>query len=153
MSRTASQDELLRVCVQDLHAARRTAADRLPGVTRHAGTELAEKLGRLGADFADEAERFEASGLSLDGPDNIWMAGVMDDAERDTRSIEPGPLLDIALIGALRKGIMADAVSLETALELAQVLGQQELAASLQEMRERAGSSDAAMAALLRDIV
>lgn len=152
MSKTASKEELLQACVQDLHAARQVAAERLPGVIGHAGPELARRLENLAETYDEEIRRFEGTGVSLDGPENLWMAGVMDDAERDTRSIARGVLLDTALIGAVRKGVAADSVSLETLVAVAQALGRDEIAALAQRMRERSGDHDARLRALLQEI-
>jgi ferritin-like metal-binding protein YciE len=152
MSKTASKEELLQACVQDLHAAREVAVERLPGVTGHAGPELSKRLEDLAETYGKEARQFEGTGVSLDGPENLWMAGVMDDAERDTRSIVRGVLLDTALIGAVRKGVAADSVSLETLVAVAQALGRDEIAALAQRMRERSGDHDARLRALLQEI-
>ena len=142
MADTESKDDLLQACIQDLHAARRVAAERLPGIAAAAGGELAPVLRTIRDDFAAEAEQLEATDHDLDGPENLWMAGIMDDAERDTRSIEAGVLLDIAIVGAVRKAIAADAVSLETALALANSLAKPEIAERVQAMRERRRAAD-----------
>ena len=59
-----------------------------------------------------------------------------------SRSIEAGVLLDIAIVGAVRKAIAADAVSLETALALANSLAKPEIAERVQAMRERRRAAD-----------
>ena len=152
MSQTATREDLLQACVQDLHAARQVAAGRLPGIIGHAGPQLAKRLRDLLETYGNETGEFEETDVSLDGPENIWMAGVMDDAERDTRSIVRGALLDTALIGAVRKGVAADSVSLETAFAVANSLGRTDIAALAQRMRERSGDHDARLAALLQEI-
>jgi len=152
MSQTATKEDLLQACVQDLHAARQVAVERLPGIIGHSGPELARLLEDLVETYADQARQFEETDVSLEGPENIWMAGVMDDGERDTRSIAPGALLDTALIGAVRKGVAADSVSLETLVAVAQALRRDEIAALAQRMRERSGDHDARLAALLQEI-
>lgn len=152
MSKTDSKEGLLQSCVQDLHAARQVAIERLPCVEGESGDELAGQLKELRQALSDEAERLAATDISLEGPENLWMAGVMEDAERDTRSVERGPLLDVALIGAVRKGVAADAVSIETAVAVAQALDRQDLADLLQAMRERAERSDNGLRTLLRKI-
>ena len=151
MSKTDSKKGLLQSCIQDLHAARQVAIERLTCIAGEAGDELAGQLRDLRQAFRDEAERMEATDISLEGPENLWMAGIMEDAERDTRSVERGPLLDIALIGAVRKGVAADAVSIETAVAVARSLDRGDLAEQLQVMRERAKASDEALRALLQE--
>jgi hypothetical protein len=91
-------------------------------------------------------------GFDLAGDPNLWMAGIIDDAERDTRSIEPGALLDTALIGAVRKAVAADAVSLETALALANAQAMRTVAEQLEAMRDRAGATDRALCGLLLEV-
>ena len=44
------------------------------------------------------------------------MAGIADDARRDTKSVEKGPLLDAAIVGAIRKAKAAQIVSYDTAI-------------------------------------
>ena len=149
MADTESKDDLLQACIQDLHAARRVAAERLPGIAAAAGGELAPVLRTIRDDFAAEAEQLEATDHDLDGPENLWMAGIIDDAERDTRSIVRGPLLDTALIGAIRKGLAADVVSLETGVAVAQSLGKDGDSELLQEMHERSGQNDGRLEQLL----
>jgi hypothetical protein len=153
MSKTSSEQELLEVCIQDLHAARKLAADRLPCVAGEAGAALAPVIEALVAQLESEAARFESMGFDLDGDPNLWMAGIMDDAERDTRSIEPGPLLDTAIIGAVRKAVAADAVSLETALALADAQAMPMVAEQVEAMRARSDATDRALRGLLLEIV
>ena len=152
MSKTASKEDLLQACVQDLHAARQAAAGRLPCIVGEAGPELAKLIERLAETYAAEIRQFEETDISLEGPENIWMAGVMDDAERDTRSIVRGPLLDTALIGAVRKGVAADSVSLETAIAVARSLEREDIARLAERMREHSGDHDARLRALLQQI-
>jgi ferritin-like metal-binding protein YciE len=152
MSQTATREDLLQACVQDLHAARQVAVERLPGIIGHAGPPLAKRLQDLLERYGNETGELEETDVSLDGPENIWMAGVMDDGERDTRSIVSGPLLDTALIGAVRKGVAADSVSLETTVAVANSAGRDDIAALAQRMRERSGDHDARLAALLQEI-
>jgi len=152
MATTASKEDLLQACIQDLHAARRVAAGRLPAVAAAAGPELAPILRSVQQDFAAQAERLEATGHDLDGPENLWMAGIMDDAERDTKTVARGPLLDTALIGAVRKGLAADGVSLETGVAVARSLGKDREGELLEEMRELSGQSDGRLRQLLQQI-
>jgi len=63
--------------------------------------------------------------------------------------VEPGPLLDAALIGAVRKLEGAEVVSYETAIGVAQALGMQDAAGLL--VRTRA--EEAAMDAILQELL
>lgn len=152
MSGTKTKTELLQACIQDLHAARQVAVERMPCVIGEAGQDLAALLDALRTTYAEQAQQFEGTDISLEGPKNLWMAGVMDDAERDTRSIVPGVLLDTALIGALRKGVAADSVSLETAIAVARSLEREEIARLTERMREHSGDHDGRLRALLQEI-
>ncbi len=50
------------------------------------------------------------------------MAGILDAADRDARATQAGRLLNIALVGAVRKAMAAQIVSSETAIALARNL-------------------------------
>ena len=149
---SASKPELLQTCIQDLHAARRCAADRLPSVAEAAGSELRPAIEAILRSYEADCGRIEAGEHDLGGPDNLWMAGIIDDAQRDTRSVEPGPLLDIALIGAVRKGLAADIVSLETAIALAVSLQRDEDRAMLEDMFGEGRRHDHSLRALLQEL-
>lgn len=137
MGSPTSRAELFELCVQDHCAAARLAAKHLPTVAAAAGEDLAPLVTRVAEEFAARPDAFARTVESLDGPENLWMAGVTDDALRDTRTIDKGPLLDIAIVGAVRKALGADEVSLETAIGLARALDRAEDEASLTAMRER----------------
>jgi ferritin-like metal-binding protein YciE len=136
VSKTESPSQLLQVCVQDLHAGCRAVQARLPGIASHAeDAQLRATLGELSETASQRAARLAATGCSIEGPENLWMAGILDDAERDTRSIAPGELLDLALVGAVRKALAAEDVSIETAIALADRLSG---AATLDAVRNNA---------------
>jgi ferritin-like metal-binding protein YciE len=149
MSKTASERELLQACIQDLYAGRRLAAERLGCVAGQATTELAAAIESLRHDYAQEAEQLDETGLAQGGPDNVWMAGIFDDADRDTRSVKQGKLLDTALIGAVRKAVAADGVSLETAVEVARSLGNADVQKLAEALRQRSMEADKTLRDLL----
>lgn len=123
MSKTGTREELFTACIQDLHAGERLLIERLPGVVEHVrDAKLRELLEKQVDQSESQAERLRAAGEDVDGPPNLWMAGILDDAERDTRSIVAGPLLDVALIGAIRKAKASEIVSYETAVATAEAL-------------------------------
>ena len=74
---------------------------------------------------------------------------IIDDAHRDSRSILAGPLRDIALIGAFRKGKQAERVSYETAIMLAELIERPSFASTLTECRDEEAAADERLAALL----
>lgn len=120
MTRTASAAALLHVALQDLHASKAMQVARLGGLI--AAVRNAELTALLTAERTRaEAQCDRLAGLSdvRGAPENLWMKGVLDDAERDTESHEPGRLIDIAVIGAVRKAKAAEIVSSETAIALA----------------------------------
>lgn len=150
MGRTASRAALLHVAVQDLHAGKRAQAERLAAIADAARDPtlralLAAEVARAGA----QADRLAAVGGDMSGPENLWIAGILDDAERDARSHEPGPLLDVALVGAVRKAKAAEIVSGETALALARAEGQTAIAAAVTANREEEIAADRALRARL----
>ncbi len=120
MSRTGSAAALLHVALQDLHAGKAMQVERLGGLieaVRDAELKalLADEAGRAGVQRDRLAAMADVSGA----PENLWMKGVLDDAERDTKSHLPGLLVDVAVIGAVRKAKAAEIVSNETAIALA----------------------------------
>jgi hypothetical protein len=149
MGLTATCPDLLEVCIQDLHAGRKLATAKLPEVAKHASPPLAAIVSALCDDLVGEAKQFEQTDKDLQGPENLWMAGIMDDAVRDTESVEPGPLLDTAIVGAIRKALAADEVSLETASVLAAALEETDLQKMIETMREGRRSTDEELRLLL----
>ena len=144
MTRTSSHAALLRIAAQDLHAGKRLLEARLPALRDAArGPALVAAIDELIAEARTQAERFAALGLDLDGPRNLWMAGILDDADRDADSHEPGALRDIALVGALRKAMAAQIVSSETALALARRTEQADFAAAVQANHADEAATDA----------
>lgn len=117
---TTTQKELLRVALRDLREGRRVVAERLPDVssaTDNLDTRLAfhSLIARSTEEMGVLAEMLREP----DGEPNLWAGGIMDDACRDVASTAFGPVRDVALIGAIRKYLAADIVSLETAIALA----------------------------------
>lgn len=120
MAVSRSAPALLHVALDDLHAGKRAQAARLAALARHCtdaplATLLAEEAARAG----EQAARIRAVAPALSDQTNLWIGGILDDAERDTRQTQPGDLLDVALVGAIRKAKAAEIVSSETALALA----------------------------------
>jgi ferritin-like metal-binding protein YciE len=66
--------------------------------------------------------------------------------------IEQGPLLDMALIGAFRKGVQANRVSYETAIALAHSFGFDDAERALTTSRDQLAGTDETLAGLLREI-
>ena len=118
MTKTASMAALLHVALQDLRAGKALLVERLPALETAATAAglrdaIAAMRRRAGSAIA-RLDPLHAAG----GPDNLWMRGIIDDADRDARSHLPGPILDIALVGALRKACAAEIVSFDTAIAL-----------------------------------
>lgn len=145
---TGDSDALFTTCLQDLAAGERMLGKALPGIAECAADERLQVL--LLAHVA--ACRDSAAGMAnydrdLDGPDNLWMTGICDDARRDTETTKHGPLLDTALIGAIRKATGARAVSYDTAIAMAEVLAIDPTA--LIDAKARSLALDQALLALL----
>lgn len=150
MADTENAQDLLTTCIQDMFAGELDLAARLPAVAAQAGdTSLRAVLDDIVSQARAHAARLEDSGRAKDGPDNIWMRGILDDAERDTRTIVAGPLLDTAMIGAVRKALAAKSVSYETAIAMAEALGERELAAAIRRLHADETECDARLARLL----
>jgi ferritin-like metal-binding protein YciE len=147
---TASSASLLHVALEDLHAGKVDQAKRLPIVAGAASDAALRRLLESEAEqAAAQAARITDAGVVPGTQPNIWMAGILDDAERDTRQIQPGRLLDIALIGAIRKAKAAEIVSSETAVALAEETGVADLAALVRANRDEEVAADRALKARL----
>src|SRR4051812_40049020 len=150
MGRTESFDELLTVCIHDLHAAEVILRDTLPTVIKHANApKLAAALQEAFGQAEVAIATLAATGRHEGGARNLWMAGIADDARRDTRSVERGPLLDAAIIGAIRKAKAAQIVSYDTAIAVAGVLRKNDVGETLVAIREAAVAIDRRLKDLL----
>lgn len=154
MPKTSTARELLVVALQDLNDAERAAVERLPSFEREVSPGLATFLSQARETAAEQAARLERAldlldASAIDTP-NIWLRGILDDAARDYDTIIPGPLRDVALVGAFRKGKQAARVSYETAVGLASVPGNRDLETGLLHCRDEAAAGDAALAQLLQ---
>lgn len=149
MAKTDTRDALLTTCIQDLFAGETLLAERLPGVAENArDAALRGELDGVVAAARERAALLAATGRQGGGPPNLWMAGILDDSERDVESIAHGPMLDTAMIGAVRKAVAANRVSYETAVALAD----EDLAARLEVARDGLVTTDGRLAGLLARI-
>lgn len=144
MADVRTREALFVDCLQDLWMGERASLDAWADLTRSASSpELRAALQRHERETQEQAERLKRIARDLrvepSGPENLWMAGMLRDCRRDTETVEQGPLLDVALIGAWRKIEEAEAASYETAVAVARALGREDdaeaLAASLAEER------------------
>jgi ferritin-like metal-binding protein YciE len=148
---------LLVLALQDLYDGECAWTDRLPGIAERIDDHrLAAAMQAETGQGRERAGRVQAiaTALRVDiaGAENIWLRAILDDAHRDTTMIEQGPLLDIALIGAFRKGVQADRVSYETAIALARSLGLDDAEGALTTSRDQLAGMDETLAGLLREI-
>jgi len=148
---------LLILAVQDLHDGDCAWADRIRGIADRIEDErfaaiMQSEIGQ----GRERAGRLQAIAIALRmdiaGAENIWLRAILEDAHRDTTMIEQGPLLDIALIGAFRKGVQAERVSYETAMALAHSLGLDDAEQALTMSRDQLAGMDETLAGLLREI-
>lgn len=120
MSLTASRAALLHVALQDLRAGKQLLLDRLAALADAAADfGLQDVIERDRVNARRHAARLDEMADLGSPPANLWMTGILDDADRDAQSHQPGAILDTALIGALRKAKAAEIVSIETAMALA----------------------------------
>ncbi len=154
MQKVRDAQALLLDCVRDLYEAETQAQERTPALLDSvADPELRAAIESHVAATHGQAARLEAVagflGESASGPESLWAGGILDDAERDTKTVEAGPLLDIALIGALRKLESAEVVSYETAVGVARVLGLARAVPLLERTHAEERAMDARLAGLL----
>ena len=115
-------------CLQDLYSNEVLTVGVLPVLLDHVTSpDLRSALVAHRVASEEQARRLqriaEAMNEKAAGPDSLWASGIPGDAKRDTESVEPGPLLDAVLIGAVRKLEGAEVVSYETAIGVARALG------------------------------
>nr|WP_239474897.1 DUF892 family protein [Sphingomonas sp. BT552] len=150
MTTTSSAAALLHVALQDLHAGKLDQVRRLPAIASGCSDAvLAECLRTEAATAAAQAERLLRAGGDMEGPSNLWMNGILDDAERDASQTQRGRLLDIALTGAIRKAKAAEIVSSETALRLATELGLDDIVLAVEANRQDEIAADRRLKACL----
>ena len=153
MSRTATDRDLLLTCLQDLLAGAQAFAERYPPVADQADDhELRDQLRKLTDHASERAKRLNEIAGAAGGPENLWMSGILDDAGRDVETITKGRHLDLALIGGVRKALVADLVSHETAIALAKTIGDGTVTEKLEEGRKELDQFDKTLAALLATI-
>ncbi|HWU72997.1 MAG TPA: DUF892 family protein [Sphingomonas sp.] len=148
---------LLVLALQDLHDGECAWIDRVGGIAERIEDDrfaaaMRSEIGQ-GRERAGRLQTI-ATALRVDiaGAENIWLRAILEDAHRDTTMIEQGPLLDIALIGAFRKGVQADRVSYETAIALARSLGLGDAERALTLSRDQLAETDETLAGLLGKI-
>lgn len=146
MAKTSSKAALLHVAAQDLHAGKLLLRDRLPSLARAASdADLARLIEAETARAGAQAERLATAAGDMTGPENLWMAGILDDADRDARSEQRGAVLDIALIGAIRKVKAAEIVSSETAIALARHVDHADILNAVLANRDEEVAADRAL--------
>ena len=145
MTLTSRMAALLHVALQDLRSGKALLVERLPSIATAVGDA------RLSALLAAETDRAVVAHGRLDhaggegGPNNLWMAGILDDADRDATSHQSGAIRDVALTGAIRKAKAAEIVSLDTAIALADA----PMADMLKALRHEAIATDHQLRGLL----
>ena len=150
---TDTPKALLIVALQDLHDAETAWTERAGGLQHGASYRISAYLAEEARCARTQADRLAALltqlGGDCDGAPNIWLRAILDDAARDADTILAGPLRDIALVGAFRKGKHAERVSYETAIGLARRLGLDDVAQALSVSRDEEARTDASLLNLL----
>lgn len=154
MSQVKDMTALMVDCVQDLYENELLTIDKLPGILKAATSpELRDALVTHIAASQGQAHRLERIaeqlGEKAKGLKCLWADGILEDAKRDTKSVAAGPLLDTALIGAIRKLEGAEIVSYETAIGVARSLGMHDAAALLVQTRSEEVAMDTVLQRLL----
>lgn len=153
MSKVSSRAELLTDCLHDLADGERQLGEILGGLAAQVSDcELRDAMNGIAGSAASLADELDRAAASVKAPEpdvsNIWMRGILDDAQRDTEMVEPGALLDIALIGAVRKALAAAFVSYETAIAVSAV--DPKIMPLLTQAKEERRRADDRLASLLQ---
>ena len=149
MEKLRNQTDLLDLCLWDLAEGTRRVAEILPSVLEQVCNQsLKLLLQELLDEVISRSKKYFESSRSAEGPSNLWVTGLVEDACRDLQSIPHGRLLDMAIIGSTRKMLGAETASIETALALAGE-GGDERADDITRMREDCTKRDRALRDLL----
>jgi ferritin-like metal-binding protein YciE len=145
---------LLLTAVQDLHDGECALIERLPAIVRKVSDPafagfLADDITRSRAQAGRLEEIAGRLGGAAQAAPNIWLRAIIDDAQRDCEMIEHGVLLDIALVGAIRKAKQAERVSYETAIALSDTLSRTDEARLLRASCDEESEADACLLRLL----
>lgn len=151
MAEVDTMQGLLVMALQDLHDGECAMAERLGEVRENTADEglstiVERDTGRSEQQRDQMAAMLRELGEEPGEAENIWLRAILDDADGDAETIARGPLRDIALAGALRKGKQSQRVSYETAIALARKLAMEDAAATLSRMAEGAEETDTALA-------
>ncbi len=149
---------LMLDCVQDLYANETQTMKLLPAIMDGAtASELKAALREHQELSQKQAQRLEriagTLGENASGPKCIWAGGILEDAQRDIKSVTPGPLLDAALAGAVRKLEQSEVVSYETALGVARAMGLIEAARLLEQTHGEEQAMDARLRTILEAVL
>ena len=158
MSKVSDIRGLLLDCVQDLHSAETEAVRAYPAIiakiTAPALRQAMEDHLTLGREHAARLKQAASMlGETPQGPDCIWARGILDDGRNDTAMVQAGPLLDAALIGAMRKLEQSEIVSYETAIAVARTMGQEDMAQLLEQTHAEELAMDERLHALLASVL
>ncbi|MCW1432219.1 DUF892 family protein [Novosphingobium sp. JCM 18896] len=145
---------LLILAIKDLADAEAAQVERLPRVREHArDPALVQFIERDESRSKDQRQALISIAREMsaeaEGVRNIWMRAILDDADNDAKTIITGPLLDIALAGALRKGKQSERVSYETAIALAKTLKMSSSAEALTAIRDAENQADEDLSVIL----
>jgi ferritin-like metal-binding protein YciE len=147
-------EQLMVTCLQDLRKGEGLTLDRFPAIADAVtdtvtGGVLRQRLNdaRLRANGLDALGK--RLGVKPCGDENLLMMGMLDDAEGDMKTEEAGPLLDLALIGAVRKMVNASLVSYETAVAVAARLNDERARDLFADARDREAEAETGLRASL----
>lgn len=158
MAQVETANALLIMALQDLLDGEAALLERLEGVSAACSDTVLKRI------IAEDCRRSTAQHDRLmqilreldeapDGSRNVWLRAILDDADNDCDSIARGPLRDIALTGALRKGKQSERVSYETAFALAERLELTAAANALRNHRDEEQAADQGLARVLNRLV
>ena len=117
---TSTMGRLFQVAIRDLWEGRELVRLHMPRIAQGASDRPTRAL-LIDLAKASVIEMVRLAEIVDDpkGDPNLWVQGILRDADRDINSNVAGPVRDVALIGAIRKLVAADAVSIATAILLA----------------------------------
>jgi len=125
--------------------AKRVESDELKQALQEHLEQTKEQVNRLERIF--ELLDTRAGGKTCEG-----MKGLLDEAAQHAEEIEPGPVLDAALIGALQRVEHYEIASYGTVATLAEAMGQEEIKELLGETLEEEKETDEKLTGVAQNV-
>jgi ferritin-like metal-binding protein YciE len=158
MKKTAQFEDLFQEWLTDLYDAEKQIVAALPKIVAASSSEelstvLASYLGESKEQVKRFEDLFEEIAVQPGGRESKPIQALFSECERLISGLEKSAVLDIALIGVLRKVKHYEIAGYSAASEIAEVLGQEDAHDALFETLEEETEADEALAEVAESIL